>query len=64
MVKCQYKKWTTQRKRKIDLYCPFFKQSFDWDASTVRLYGMQFELLENMELVDDRLGQLFPALIQ
>ena len=60
MVRCNYVKWTTPRKRKIDLYCPLFNQSFEWDAASVRLYGMLFELGGNMTLVDADFCKQFP----
>ena len=64
MVKCEYKKWTGSRKKKIDLYCPLFKQTFDWDATAVRLYGRNFELEEGMVLVDAHLIKEFPKLME
>jgi hypothetical protein len=64
VVECCYQKWTTQRKLKIDMHCPFFNQSFDWNASTVRLYGLTLELKEDTILVDDNLSKLFPKLLE
>jgi hypothetical protein len=64
VVECCYRKWTTQKKLKMDLYCPFFDQSFDWNASAVRLYGLTLELKNDVILVDDNLSQLFPKLLE
>jgi hypothetical protein len=64
MVECFYKKWTSDRRRKIDVHCPIFKQTFDWDATAVRLYGRNVELLDGMVLVDEHLIQQFPKLME
>jgi hypothetical protein len=62
MVLCTYTKWTDKKKKKIDMHCKFFKQSFDWNATAVRLYGMNFALTDGMVLVTDDLKGRYPAI--
>ena len=63
VILCEYKKWTTQKKKKIDLYCPLFRDKFDWDAAAVRLYGTAKDLVEGMVLVDLALCEKYPKVL-
>jgi len=63
VVMCSYTKWTTARRKKIDLRCSLFRQSFDWDASTVHLYGRVSALQDKMVLVDGELLQRYPRIM-
>ena len=62
MVLCTYMKWTDKKKKKIDVSCRFFKQDFDWNATAVRLYGMNFDLKDGMVLVTEDLRGRYPAI--
>jgi len=64
VVECHYVKWTTSQRKKIDLHCPLFRQSFDWDATDTRLYGMHRALLPNMVLVDDKFCEQYPKVLE
>jgi hypothetical protein len=64
VVKCKYVKWTTQARKKIDLYCPLFSQQFDWDSTSVRLYGRNLDLTELMVLVDEELCKQYPLILK
>ena len=62
MVLCKYTKWTTKKKKKIDLKCEFFKKSFDWDATAVRLYGLALQLQDDMVLITEEMTVEYPNL--
>ena len=62
LVECFYTKWTSSRRKKIDLHCPIFGQRFDWDATAVRLYGQLSELPPHAVLVDQSLVECYPAI--
>ena len=61
-VSCEYVRWTTPRRKKIDLYCALFRQSFDWDTTAVKLYGMVFELAMDMVLVTAEIVEAYPGI--
>ena len=63
VVHCAYLKWTSPRRRKIDLRCALFRQTFEWDATAVRLYGMVTQLKDNMVLVDQLFCQTYPKVL-
>jgi len=62
VVLCKYTKWTTKKKKKIDLKCEFFKKSFDWDATAVRLYGLALQLQDDMVLITEEMTVEYPNL--
>jgi hypothetical protein len=64
VVQCRYVKWTTSRRFKIDIECRLFDQLFEWNAATVRLYGMYFELMPDMVLVDESFCQSHPSVME
>ena len=64
VVQCHYINWTTARKRKMDVRCHLFNQIFEWNAATVRLYGMYFELAPDMVLVDELFCERYPAVME
>ena len=63
VVSCEYTKWTIRSHKKIDIFCEMFGQTFDWDATAVRLYGMIFELSDDMLLVDAELIAEYPGIM-
>ncbi len=36
VVECRYTRWTTSKRKKIDLECPLFRQKFDWSHVDVK----------------------------
>jgi peptidyl-tRNA hydrolase len=44
-----YKKWLDKTQKKIVLKSGLFKELFTWDSFCVHSYGLQAELLENMD---------------
>ena len=64
VVECVYVKWTTAKKKKIDVRCPLFNDEiFEWDATAVRMYGMSFILSSQMVLVDSSFCQRYPKIL-
>jgi hypothetical protein len=64
VVQCNYIKWTTPKKKKIDVRCPLFNNElFEWNAVSVRLYGMSFALDDDMILVDAMFCQMYPKIL-
>lgn len=63
VVACKYLKWSTQRKLKLEVQCSVFQQLFKWSAVDVNAYGKTFDMTEDMILVDQRLCQRFPKLL-
>jgi hypothetical protein len=58
-------KWTTPKKKKIDVQCPLFNNViFEWNAVSVRLYGMSFALNDAMVLVDAMFCQRYPEILK
>jgi hypothetical protein len=65
VVKCLYVRWTTAKKRKIDMRCPLFNDKvFEWNATAVRMYGMSFELSPEMILVDSAFCHRYPKVLE
>jgi len=64
VVQCQYIKWTTPRRKKIDMHCSLFSQRFEWDATSTRLYGMFSHLRSDMVLVDENFCQQHPKVLE
>ena len=65
VVQCNYLKWTTPQKKKIDVQCPLFNNViFEWNAVSVRLYGMSFVLNEAMVLVDAMFCRSHPKVLE
>ena len=64
VVQCEYVKWTTPRRKKIDMHCLLFSQRFEWDATSTRLYGMFFNLNSDMVLVDASFCQRYPKVLE
>ena len=64
VVQCVYLKWTTPKRKKIDVLCKLFNnEQFDWDATDVRLYGMSLTLSSKMVLVDSSFCQRYPQVL-
>ena len=64
VVQCNYIKWTTPKKKKIDVRCPLFNNElFELNAVSVRLYGMSFALDDDMILVDAMFCQMYPKIL-
>jgi len=63
VVSCVYTKWTGLSHKKIDIFCNMFGQTFNWDATAVRLYGLISELSGNMVLVDAELIAEYPGIM-
>jgi hypothetical protein len=63
VVACKYLKWSTQKKLKLEVQCSIFQQLFKWSAVDVNAYGKTFDMTEDMILVDQRLCQRFPKLL-
>ena len=55
---------SVKRHATIDVRCQLFDQLFEWNAATVRLYGMYFELLPDMVLVDESFCQEYPSVME
>ena len=65
VVQCHYLKWTTQKKKKIDVQCPLFdNETFEWNATSVHLYGMFFALDDDMVLVDSLFCKKYPKILE
>lgn len=62
VVLCNYVRWTSPNRKKIDLFCPLFNQSFVWNAVATRMYGMCSVLGPNMMLVSSRFCDLNPRI--
>lgn len=65
VVQCNYIKWTSPKKKKIDVQCPLFKNElFEWNAVSVRLYGMSSALDDDMVLVNATFCQMHPKILE
>jgi len=64
VVLCEYVKWTSSRRRKIDVRCPLFNQLFEWDSTNVRLYGLSLSLEQDMQLVDTDFARKHPRILE
>lgn len=63
VVKCDYLKWTSSKRLKVDLRCTLFNQVFVWDATAVRLYGLQLDLPADCVLIDTAWCDRYPAIL-
>jgi len=64
VVKGIFKKWVGKSKKKITIYCPIFKEMFDWDSFSLYAYGSERQLTDGMILVDQELIEKFPNIMK
>jgi hypothetical protein len=64
VVFCKYLKWDNEKKTRILISCPLFRQSFVWKNTDIEQYGRMTLLGEGMQAVDEDFVGRYPQVMR